>query len=1038
MMAVTVLAFFLAVPAGAIALESSAPGIVSLSPAEGMTINTAGTKISFTASDPDLISNTGYYIKLNGTLLNSVLQYRGVWQDDSCGGSYYVITGYDQATITGSASGLKDGVQQVEVMVTDRKGNPAVKTWTFNAAVKPVFSGMSPANGVITANSTNVSVKVTDDTSVDPASIILTVDGIPVQHAFDQVTGVVSYTATAPLLNGAHIIGIQAGDLAGNVFDFAWSYIVQTTGPAVSSLAPAQGATVEATSATISFTVNDPNLIADTGFYIKVNGKAVSSGIQYPSHWVEDTCNGGYWVIDRYDQATITGTVTGLGDGQQVVEVMAMDKLGNKEVKTWTFNVAVGPKFTEMSPANNAETAAIPGISVKVRDANNAVNPGSIVLKINDVTVAHGFDPVTGIISYTGNLAEGKYTANVSASDEAGNQGSSAWSFTVDTTPPVVKVYPVYSSGVNGQYTEFRDGMAITDGKLGFRAELTDKVDISPDTRLALDGVPLNAQIRYEGFTDSCTGNWLVTSKKKVHVSYDGIITDGPHKLTLTGRDILGNTATYSWTLNVESKPVISEWKPVTYLSELSPVISAKVADINTGIDPSLVIMTLNGQTVAHSYNPVTGLVSYTPAGALENESYHTVFLRVSDLGGLVTETSWKFYVSTYPDMADSNMVNCSSCHSYDPNSAIPFQNVHKKISFYGSHSSNRCDACHTYITYPADCLQCHGDEGGGDDAPHGSSPGIKYGLKNYDRTFPVRVTQNREMWDCIICHQPGSPVKGWYWGYTQPNRVLNNHDIPELHKVPESGCNECHARSLTREHARNGRTDNSGNPVNCNTCHLSAETAVKNAIVGGDKNCTSCHSVADHQEMHDSGLDSNCQTCHSGSLTTEHIGNSTTAGNNYSCDTCHANTGKAVKRTIAADNRNCSGCHQQGHNLFFLGKVPEDIPLYTGFRWTTVMEASVFMGDPGFPAGYDTGQVVMSDRRSDLTADGIWSFYNEQLAANGWTLVSQAPPAGVQVFTAEFMKGSRYLTVRGYNTVNAEGSGAINSSGYRIEIWYR
>ena len=50
-----------------------------------------------------------------------------------------------------------------------------------------------------------------------------------------------------------------------------------------------------------------------------------------------------------------------------------------------------------------------------------------------------------------------------------------------------------------------------------------------------------------------------------------------------------------------------------------------------------------------------------------------------------------------------------------------------------------------------------------------------------------------------------------------------------------------------------------------------------------------------------------------------------------------------------------------------------------------------------------------LSNRRADVTVDQIWSFYNQQLTAQGWTVKSGAP-----------------------------GTGQPVTSGYRIEIWYK
>lgn len=223
---------------------------------------------------------------------------------------------------------------------------------------------------------------------------------------------------------------------------------------------------------------------------------------------------------------------------------------------------------------------------------------------------------------------------------------------------------------------------------------------------------------------------------------------------------------------------------------------------------------------------------------------------------------------------------------------------------------------------------------------------------------------------------------------------------------------------------------------IDCNTCHLSSDTAVKDAIANHNDSCAACHTLASgHEAVHMSGLDDACQQCHQAGLTQEHINNPTTAGKNYNCSTCHASTVKPVNRAIMADDLNCAGCHALGHNINFVDNVPADIPLHPGFKWSTPMEASLFTQEPDIPAGYETGLMALSNRRTDISAADIWAYYNEQLGMNGWVLQSPAPETGGGSFTAGLMKETRSLTLKCYNSRNRSGSGP--QTGSRIELWY-
>ena len=100
-------------------------------------------------------------------------------------------------------------------------------------------------------------------------------------------------------------------------------------------------------------------------------------------------------------------------------------------------------------------------------------------------------------------------------------------------------------------------------------------------------------------------------------------------------------------------------------------------------------------------------------------------------------------------------------------------------------------------------------------------------------------------------------------------------------------------------------------------------------------------------------------------------------------------------------------------------------------------MEASIFTGDTITPGGYEEGQVVFSSRRNDVTLEGLWNYYNEQLTTKGWILKSGAPQSGDTSVSADFEKQTRYVTVKCYNTLVSDGAGS-NSYGYRVEIWYK
>ncbi|PKM80205.1 MAG: hypothetical protein CVU89_14560 [Firmicutes bacterium HGW-Firmicutes-14] len=821
---------------------------------------------------------------------------------------------------------------------------------------------------------------------------------------------------------------------------------VETSAPTVTAFSPAEGETINSPDIPISLTATDPNLISSQNYYIKVNNNLISSKLNFPGHWEVDTCTGQkYWVVERYDQVTITGTASGLQEGPQNIEVMLTDRLGNSLVKSWTVNIAAPPVFADMSPPNGSTAIVNNLIFVKVSD-NSQVDAQSIRLAIDDPfsLVDFTYDPATGSISYNvpaPGLADGNHTIYASAKDMAGNEGSVSWSFTVQAGSPPL------TFADEGQIFDIHNPVITVNIKSNVRINETGNV-------MQVNGQPVDAVFTYKGHweQDTCTGldsYYAVDSYNEGTLVYSpASLDDGAYELSVTTGDSLGNLASGSWTFTVAQKPVISGLEPKTgsTLSTRTPAIGAVISDPNgPAVDLASIRLLVDGKQVIPVISEAGGEVTVSfVSGALADDSFHNVSLSAADIVGNTATATWKFYINSKGDMA-VDAQSCGSCHALNEYDKYEHSEGPLGVSvtqpnpthFY----SNRCSHCH-YTYKEQTCGYCHNNYAAGynDDGvyiPGADDPSIAAGQ------------------DCLYCHSannggwvPSSyPAYHFYWVKNMINTGLDpieplysdlyyvvRHDILPLHQAEKGSCNNCHSIYLTREH---NRVSNSGTQLNCNTCHSSADPMVQQAIADKNRDCSACHTSADHEAVHNSTLDTNCRTCHRAALSTEHLSNSTTAGKNYDCDTCHANSLNEVNRTIATNSLNCAGCHTQGHNVNFVDKVPADIPLYAGHEWSLPMEASLFTGEPSTPAGYEDGQLVISDRRAGITPGDIWNFYSQELAANGW-VVSTGIPAPGSVFTeAEFRKEGRSVTVRCYNTSNSLSGGEPLAAGYRTEIWY-
>ena len=151
-----------------------------------------------------------------------------------------------------------------------------------------------------------------------------------------------------------------------------------------------------------------------------------------------------------------------------------------------------------------------------------------------------------------------------------------------------------------------------------------------------------------QGNTDVEVLDGFTTGKGRVHITvFDTDIEEAAKagsKMTLTFafKDVKGNEARASYTVNILDEPVISNVTPAQGAqtgTEKKPVISAEIA--NAGEAPT-VTMTVNNETVNASY--ADGKVTYTPAAALADGRV-TVTVTVKRADGKEASKTWSFTI---------------------------------------------------------------------------------------------------------------------------------------------------------------------------------------------------------------------------------------------------------------------------------------------------------------------------------------------------------------------------------------------------------
>ncbi|WP_461570010.1 Ig-like domain-containing protein [Thermincola ferriacetica] len=518
---------------------------------------------------------------------------------------------------------------------------------------------------------------------------------------------------------------------------------------------------------------------------------------------------------------------------------------------------------------------------------------------------------------------------------------------------------------------------------------------------MLLDGNLVNP-IKQYGWIDEYTDDYST-----LEIYYPASLVEGSHFVSVTVRDRAGNSSTKQWNFIISEPPQISPIQPEgnATVTELKPLISAKVTD-NTAVDSGSVEMYLDGTRVNAVFNAASGVINFTPENELPNESWHTVLVKARDTAGNQAQFSWKFFINTYTEMTFSmNDATCQQCHART------------------SHPMNNCGKCHgtnlslSNPTYPLDdCYKCHFNATTYPSAYHNQGLPVA--------NPPLHGAQDTD--SCMECHG-----KTWTTGIPPVHSIS---DVSRRHTTTSQGCTMCHATTLTREHVR--RYDGNGNQLTCFTCHNNPDPQVQKAIAEKNSACSACHLNLDAgggHPAHQNGLDAACQTCHSNTILGEQQFHQAKG-----CNICHQkDAGETVKYAINTKNTNCLACHDQGHNLHMIAKEPADLPKYPGFTWSVPQKASIMAGEAWMPAEYAGvgGKLLISSRRSDVSAGELFNWYEEQMAQAGWEKVSgNIAPGNYMVMS--YQKGNRHATVIIYN--GEYHSAQAPAIGFRIEILYK
>jgi Carboxypeptidase regulatory-like domain/Bacterial Ig-like domain/Peptidase M15 len=467
---------------------------------------------------------------------------------------------------------LAAGNHTVVLRVFDTAGNKSEVTSSFTVdAAGPIISYQVPVNGATVVGAPTISAQLADaGAGVDNSKTQLIVDGVDVSTSTTKSTTQISYTSSQNLIAGPHTVLLKTTDLVGNVSETTWSFSINGTGPAISNLAPADGASLPADAL--------PTIKAD---FASQGSFVDASTVKLLVDGADVTAS------SQITPTSITYTPTQpLVEGKHTIKLLLKDKLGNLSEATWQFTTTTASVISGITPSNlSVITNLLPLIGADYSDVGSGVNLAKVALKVDgqDVTATASVNEFG--ISYlpTANMGEGAHTVNLMVVDNSGNSSEANWSFTVATPPTISSLTPANITLPPGSKPII--SAAISDTRYS--------VDIA-SIKLFLDGADITSQAQ--------------VSASGVAFTPTSPLLEGAHTVYVTAANQIKASAQAVWSFIVDSQAVYN-------FQVLSPsdnaVVTTPKVEVQASGDSNKAFITeiiLNGKTM-----PITADTTANP-----------------------------------------------------------------------------------------------------------------------------------------------------------------------------------------------------------------------------------------------------------------------------------------------------------------------------------------------------------------------------------------------------------------------------------------
>ena len=374
--------------------DTTDPTVSITNPADGASVNVGPVTISADASDNVGVTSVEFFVDGGSVGVDATAPYSVVWTADA-GPHTLTAVASDANGNTGSASAVN--VTGVVPDTTD-----------------PTVSITSPADGAgLLAGAVPVTADASDNVGV--TSVEFFVDGTSI-----GTDSTAPYEVTWTADGGGHTLTATASDAAGNVGTSASVGVTvtvpDTTDPTVSITNPADGATLNAGSVSLTADASDNVGVTSVEFFVDGSSLGSDSTAPYSVSWTAD-------------------------EGPHVLTAVALDAAGNTGSASAVNVTVVVPDTTDptVSITSPSSGPVVFGPVTIAATASDNVGVSSVEFFVDGTSI--GTDSSAPFTRSWNATVEGPHVLTAVASDAVGNTGTSdAVNVTVptDTDAPSV------------------------------------------------------------------------------------------------------------------------------------------------------------------------------------------------------------------------------------------------------------------------------------------------------------------------------------------------------------------------------------------------------------------------------------------------------------------------------------------------------------------------------------------------------------------------------------------------------------------------